>query len=173
MPAYLRKEKWSPYLAGCLIAVLAIFSLFLFHKTIGISVTFVKMAAFLWSIVDPKHLQENLYYQDYLQNKAWIDWQSMLVLGLFLGAFISRKLNAEASLKPVKWHLTGGASTKRYAVAFLGGVIVMLGARFAGGCTSGHAITGGFQLALSGWLFMIGVFALGIPTAFIIYPKKT
>ena len=170
-----RKEKWSPYLVGFFIALLAIGSLSLFHKTIGTSVTFVKMAAFFWSIVDPQHLQENLYYQDYLQNKAWIDWQVMLVLGIFLGAFISRRLSAKVSTgsKAIKWHLTGGTSPKRYIAAFLGGIIVMLGARFAGGCTSGHAISGGFQLALSGWLFMIGVFALGIPTAFIMYHKKS
>jgi len=170
-----RKEKWSPYLAGFFIAVLAISSLFLFHNTISASVTFVKIAAFFWSIVDPEHLQESLYYQDYLQNKAWIDWQAMLVLGIFLGAFISRRLSAKASSgsRPIKWQVTGGISPKRYIVAFLGGIIVMLGARFAGGCTSGHAISGGFQLALSGWIFMIGVFALGIPTAFIMYHKKS
>ena len=68
MLKYLRKEKWSPYITGFLIAILAIGSLFLFHKTIGTSTTFVKIAAFFWSIVHPKHLQENPYYQDYLNN---------------------------------------------------------------------------------------------------------
>jgi len=169
MLKYLRKDRWSPYAAGFFIAVLAICSLFLFHKTIGTSVTFVKMAALFWSIVDPKHLQGSPYYQDYLQNKAWIDWQTMLVFGIFVGAFLSRRLSAKA---PIKWQLNGGNGSKRYVVAFIGGMIVMLGARFAGGCTSGHAISGGFQLALSGWLFMIGVFALGIPTALIMYKRR-
>ena len=52
-------------------------------------------------------------------------------------------------------------------MSFIGGFLVILGARFAGGCTSGHAISGGIQLAASGYLFMLGVFALGIPTAFL------
>ena len=163
----LRKGRWSPYIAGIGIGLLACSSLLLLHKTIGMSTTFVKMAAALEMLVHPQHVEQNLYYQDYLKDKAWIDWQVMLVLGVFLGAFISKKLSTTASTcspKPV--------AKGRYLTAFVGGIIVMFGARFAGGCTSGHAITGGFQLALSGWIFMGAVFALGIPTALIMYRKK-
>lgn len=163
----LKKERWSSYSVGIGIGLLACSSLFLFHKTIGMSTTFVKIAAALGSLIYPQHVAQNSYYQDYLKDKAWIDWQVMLVLGVFLGALISRKFCAKTSpCRPVP-------STKgRYLTAFLGGIIVMFGARLAGGCTSGHAITGGFQLALSGWIFMGAVFALGIPTALIIHRKK-
>lgn len=165
---FLSKERWSPYLVGFFIALLAIGSLVIFHKTIGTSTTFVKLAALFWKIVNPAHFQNNSYYQEYLKNKSWFDWQFMLVIGIFIGAYLSKKSNKKA----VAAETPKNKFTVKSLAAFFGGIIIMIGARFAGGCTSGHAISGGFQLALSGWLFMIGAFALGIPTALILYRKK-
>ncbi len=161
---YLKQERWSPYVAGILIGILSVGSLLIFNKTIGISTTFSKGAALLWSIVNYDHFASNAYYISLLKNKAWIDWQLMLVIGVFIGSYLSRRLSKSST-----GALIPGSFSWR---PFIGGLIVMFGARFAGGCTSGHAITGGVQLALSGWLFMIGVFAMGIPTAFIFYQKK-
>jgi uncharacterized protein len=167
MMTLLKRERWSPYVAGVLIGLLALASLLIFNKTIGISTTFVKISAFFWAVFDPSHLQTNAYYPEYIKNKSWIDWQSMLVLGVFIGSFLSRKLASASSpsIAPI-------FTKKRTLQAFIGGIILMLGARLAGGCTSGHAITGGFQLAASGWIFMMGVFALGIPTALVMYRKR-
>jgi uncharacterized membrane protein YedE/YeeE len=41
----------------------------------------------------------------------------------------------------------------RFLWAFIGGFLLLLGARMAGGCTSGHIVSGGMQLALSSLLF--------------------
>lgn len=54
-------------------------------------------------------------------------------------------------------------------MAFAGGFIVLYGARLAGGCTSGHMMSGMMQTALSGYLFALAAFAAAIPTAMIIY----
>jgi uncharacterized membrane protein YedE/YeeE len=54
---------------------------------------------------------------------------------------------------------------RRYRDAFIGGVLIILGARLAGGCTSGHIISGITQLAVSGVLFGAAVFASGMLTA--------
>jgi hypothetical protein len=43
------------------------------------------------------------------------------------------------------------------------------GARWAGGCTSGHGISGTLQLAVSGWLAVVAFFASGGLTAYIKY----
>jgi len=51
----------------------------------------------------------------------------------------------------------------------LGGIIMGFGARWAGGCTSGHGISGTLQLAVSSWLAAICFFAGGILTAMFIY----
>jgi len=174
MLKHLKKEVWSPYVVGVFIAILAVSSLFVFQKTVGASTTFVKLAALFWSAVDPSHLEENPYYRTYLNGKGWFDWQMLFVLGIFLGAFLSSKFSGAVPRRKVPhiWEVNWGTSViKRRTAAFMGGVILMFGARLAGGCTSGHAISGGFQLALSGWIFMMGVFALGIPTALMMYRK--
>jgi hypothetical protein len=48
----------------------------------------------------------------------------------------------------------------------------MFGARLAGGCTSGHGISGSLQLALSGWVFFASVFVSGILTALMLFGKE-
>jgi len=42
----------------------------------------------------------------------------------------------------------------------------------AGGCTSGHMMSGMMQTSLSGYLFAFAAFAFAIPTAFITYRKR-
>jgi hypothetical protein len=44
-------------------------------------------------------------------------------------------------------------------MAFAGGALMAVGAAFAGGCTSGQALTGGALLNLGSWAFMMMVFA--------------
>ena len=63
----------------------------------------------------------------------------------------------------------GGSSAKRLAAAFLGGAVMMFGARLAQGCTSGHGISGSLQLAASSWLFVIVMFPAAIGTAYLLY----
>lgn len=161
----LKKSTWSPYSVGTLIGLLSVGSFFLLHKTLGTSTTFVKFSAALWQIFHKERAIDTSYYSEYLQNKSWIDWQMMLVLGIFIGALLSKKMHKRNVEKQIV------LSTRQKAIAFFGGIILMFGARLAGGCTSGHAISGGFQLAISGYLFMIGVFAVGIPVAFLLYKK--
>ena len=43
------------------------------------------------------------------------------------------------------------------------------GARWAGGCTSGHGISGMLQLAVSSWLAATSFFVGGIATAMLIF----
>lgn len=166
----LTKEKWSPYVVGSCIGLLALGSVVFFHKILGTSTTFVKLSALFWAVVKPSHFQNNTYYQQYLNHKPWIDWQFMLVIGIFIGAYLSRKISR--SQIRVSELPTAPLTSKGPFASYIGGIILMFGARLAGGCTSAHAISGGFQLAVSGWLFMIGAFAVGIPTAWILYRKQ-
>ena len=49
----------------------------------------------------------------------------------------------------------------------------MYGARLANGCTSGNGISGGLQLALSGWVFLTVMFPTGILTAFLLFRPRS
>lgn len=162
MIRHIRKPKWSPYIVGIFIGLTFLASYIFFSKTLGSSTSFVKMAAWMHQIFNSSAIDQNSYYKDYFNSFAWIDWQVALVIGVFLGAFLSIKLSHQKSC-----HTRHKTSARSKFLSFIGGILVILGARFAGGCTSGHAISGGIQLAVSGYLFMMGVFIAGIPAAFL------
>jgi hypothetical protein len=61
---------------------------------------------------------------------------------------------------------------KRLFVSFIGGFIVLYGARLAGGCTSGHMMSGMMQTAVSGYIFALGAFIAAIPTAMFLYKRR-
>ena len=54
---------------------------------------------------------------------------------------------------------------RRYLPAFLGGFIILYGARMADGCTSGHMMSGMMQGSVSGYLFAAAAFTVAIPVA--------
>ena len=96
----------------------------------------------------------------------------MLVIGVVIGAFVSSMLSGTFALTwtPTLWAMTfGSAYLPRLLVAVVGGVLLGFGSRWAGGCTSGHGISGTLQLAVSGWLAAICFFIGGIATAMVIY----
>lgn len=57
---------------------------------------------------------------------------------------------------------------RTYLPSFIGGFLLLYGARMADGCTSGHMMSGMMQGSVSGYLFAAAVFAMAIPTAIII-----
>lgn len=57
-------------------------------------------------------------------------------------------------------------------VLFIGGFLLLFGARWAGGCTSGHMMSGIMQSSVSGLVFAGVVFATAIITAILIYRQK-
>lgn len=175
MLKYFKIDRWSSFVVGLLIAVLSLFSFYFLSEMLGTSRTFVKIAAALWYLVDPKHVQENTYYRGYLENGVWINWQFALVVGIFIGSYLAGNFFNKSPVVHVPdiWRKRfGNSRAKRYLGAFLGGVIILIGARIAGGCTSGHGIAGGMQLATTGWLFMLGLFGVGVPTALLMYRTK-
>jgi hypothetical protein len=151
--------------------VLSWFTFATVDKALGVSTTFVRAAGLVEQAVAPAHVQENAYF---MSKGVKIDWQMMLVAGIVLGTFLSAWLSKGFRVErvPELWKARFGDSVAlRYAMAFLGGIILILGARLAGGCTSGHGISGALQLAVSGWTFFAAVFAAGIATAFALYGK--
>jgi hypothetical protein len=168
---WLRLRSWSPYVVGTLIGVLSWFTFASADKALGVSTTFVRAAGFVEQAVAPAHVQENAYF---MSKGIKVDWQMMLVGGILLGTFLSAWLSRDLRVErvPELWKARFGDSVVlRYAMAFLGGIILIFGARLAGGCTSGHGISGALQLAASGWTFFMAVFAAGIATAFTLYGK--
>jgi uncharacterized membrane protein YedE/YeeE len=163
----LKKTFWAPYSVGILIGLLSWFANLSADQFLGITTPFEYTAAFF---VKP-FLSGIKYFQE---NNPKLGWEWMLVLGVFLGAYVSSKISGDRkhSHVPRLWESRfGNNERKRMLCAFVGGFIMMYGARTAQGCTSGHGISGILQFALSSWIF-VPVFGLsGILVAKLIYSK--
>ena len=170
----LRRKAWSPYVVGVLIGILSWFTFATVDKPIGITTAFEHSAALAMKAASPQIAETNAYYTD-PDKKPKIGWEWMLVIGVFIGAYLSSKLSADRSTGngvPALWARRFGASSaKRFAGAFLGAAVMMFGARLAQGCTSGHGISGVLQLAVSSWIFVAVFVPAALLTAFVLYGK--
>jgi uncharacterized membrane protein YedE/YeeE len=61
-------------------------------------------------------------------------------------------------------------SLKYFLILAIGGLLVGFGARYAGGCTSGHAISGLSDLQLPSLIAVIGFFIGGLLMTFVLFP---
>ena len=175
----IRNPRWSPYLVGAAIGVLSWITFATMGKALGTSTTMVRAAGAIEATVAEQHVRDNAYYTKYLgtpeKPKPVFEWQFALVVMVGVGAFIAARLARSRFREDVPdlWAQRFGSSKAlRYAGAFLGGAILLFGARLAGGCTSGHGISGGLQLAVSSWTFIGSMFVAGIATAFALYGRK-
>lgn len=149
---------------GALFGLLGAASIALFGP-IGVSGTYPRFIGALWRTADPGGAAGQSYL---VKMGSLITPESMLVVGLLIGGFLASRMGRAAgtgapALEVV--HANERTDGRRYLNAFAGGVLILFGARLAGGCTSGHIISGITQLSLSGMVFGAGVFATGIATA--------
>lgn len=166
---WLSMPHWSPYVAGAGIGLLSCITFLLSDRPIGCSTAFAKSSGMLEKLFRGQKVTQKTYYRLFTPE---VDWEWMLVLGIVIGAFLSAKLSGQFDLRwvPDRWAAAfGPGAVNRTAWALAGGVFMGLGARWAGGCTSGHGISGCLQLAISGWLAVLCFFAGGAATALMIF----
>ena len=166
-----RKDEggWSPYVAGGLSGLVIIVSVLSAGKFFGASTTFVRSAGMLGKYFRPERVEQLEYFIRYLPR---FDWQFLFVVGIFLGSLVSALTSDSFKWQgvPDMWAERFGANPiLRGIVAFIGGIVAMFGARLAGGCPSGHGLSGVSQLAASGLIAMIFFFVGGIIMTRIVY----
>lgn len=178
MQSIWKQARWSPYAIGAAIGVLSWITFAFMGKALGTSTTMVRAVGAAERVVAPGHVDQTAYLTKYLGTaaapKPVIEWQFALVLMLAVGAFVAARLAGSRFRESVPdlWRQRFGESKAlRYSAAFLGGAILLFGARLAGGCTSGHGISGGLQLAVSSWIFIGTMLVSGIATAFALYGR--
>jgi hypothetical protein len=166
----LSMKAWSPYMAGILIGLLQIPAFLLIETALGTSSSYVTVGGMIAAVVDPA-IRDIGYVSKHLAatGKNW--WQVALVVGIALGAFLSMRLSG-ARRQPISpiWARALGTSSPavRYLVAFGAGFLMLLGARIADGCTSGHGLSGVAQLAVGSIVAVAAMFAGGIATALLV-----
>jgi hypothetical protein len=167
------KESWSPYVAGALLGVVGVLAVALSNSLLGASGGFENLAGMIGQAVTP-NLFDNLYFNFVMP--PGITWQVVLLVGVFFGGMLGALTS-----KTLKWRwipekqwgeIFGSQRWKRWALAFIGAIILEYGAGIAGGCTSGLAIAGGMLLAPAAFLFIAGMFVSGIIVALILYRAR-
>ncbi len=177
-------QPWPWYVAGPLISI-AMFLLFYFGKKFGVSSNFETTCAAIGAgkFVD-------FFKFDWRKNK----WHITFILGLILGGFISNQWlsvnenialqaktiqdlseigiqNAGSSfLPPEIFSLDALFSIKGFLILLSAGILVGFGARYAGGCTSGHGIVGLSSLSKESFIAVAGFFIGGLFMTWFILP---
>lgn len=102
------------------------------------------------------------------------EWEIKFLIGALMAGFIYSLIGKcfEFRLIYSNWQKHKGSSKiKRIIWAFIGGILLIFGARLAGGCTSGHIISGGMQYGMSAYFFMFWTFLGFLVTGAVFYRK--
>ncbi len=162
-------SAWSPYVVGAFLGVLAWCTFYFADEIIGAFSFYATLAGFLGKVVAKKHTESLKYYQS---NPPVVDYGFVFVVCTIIGGFISAWTGGEFRnewLHPMWVDRFGDSVALRGVVGFGGGILMAFGARLAGGCTSGHGISGTLQLNAGSWLTVICMFIGGIGTAFLLF----
>jgi uncharacterized membrane protein YedE/YeeE len=152
--------NWA--LLGLLFGLVGAVSILLWGP-IGVSGTYPRVIGALFRLLDGGYAEANPYL---VKMGALMKTETWLVLGLPIGGFLASRLGKAPKAPACEMvHAMERTTGTRYRDAFLGGFLIVFGARLAGGCTSGHIISGIMQLSISGLIFGAAVFATGIATA--------
>ncbi|WP_339627182.1 YeeE/YedE thiosulfate transporter family protein [uncultured Winogradskyella sp.] len=177
-------QPWPWFVSGPIIALI-MFSLLYFGRTFGMSSNLRTMC----SIGGAGKLVPFFKF-DWKSQR----WNLVVVFGAIIGGFIAHNFlsnpinidlsqNTLADLKTLGFNNIGQSllppelfswdavfSTKGLLILVVGGFLVGFGTRYAGGCTSGHAITGLSSLQLPSLIAVVGFFIGGLIMIHFIYP---
>ncbi len=154
-----RLPPWAKF--GILFGLVSTASIFLWGP-IGVSGTYPRFIGAVLRRVAPAYAAANPYL---VKMGSLLAPETYLVVGLLIGGFLASRISRESAPRLEMVHTGEKTTAARYRDAFIGGLLIVFGARIAGGCTSGHIISGITQLSVSGLIFGAGVFASGIFTA--------
>ncbi|MEG0006135.1 MAG: YeeE/YedE thiosulfate transporter family protein [Clostridium sp.] len=184
----MKNNKW---IKGAIVLGLSFFIAALLVKPIGVSTQFSVGSGIIHNVVDKNLIKEdvtkkngysstNAYYNKgegkiakAIENPINYDFVFVLAIpfGAYLGyLFLKRRGRVESddvgsnNTCPIE---EKKSFIRKYGPAFLGGAVLLFGARMADGCTSGHMMSGMMQGSVSGYVFAASVFAVAIPTAII------
>ena len=166
-----KKSPLPWWAAGIMLGLVQVLAVGLV-KPLGVSTQFVVADARIINQIAPEYSQNHPLISKEKYQKFGYGW--WLDIGLITGAFLAAVSVRRWKLKKttVWWQVNRGTSVKgRFIAGFIGGFLILLGARFAHGCTSGQFVSGWAQLSLSAVPFTITMFGFGMLTAYLVYPK--
>ncbi|GHA81563.1 YeeE/YedE family protein [Pontibacter akesuensis] len=176
-------QPWPWYTSGIVIAFVMVLLLF-FGKSFGVS-------ANLRTICSACGAGNNVKFFDFDWRAQ--TWNLLFLVGSVIGGFVSAEflsngeivqisqatiqdlsalgIAAPDDLQPEEiFSLEAAFTLKGFLILLLGGFAIGFGARYAGGCTSGHAISGLSNLQLPSLIAVVGFFIGGLITTWILLP---
>lgn len=177
-------EPWPWYVSGLMIA-LVMFLLLMVGKNFGMSSNLRTLCTLCGA-----GNTSDFFKFDWKKQK----WNLVVILGAVIGGYIGAHflssdltvvINPETvkDLKALGFESAGSAylptelfelsaltNIKSLLILSIGGLLVGFGARYAGGCTSGHAISGLSNLQLPSLIAVIGFFIGGLTMIHLIFP---
>jgi uncharacterized membrane protein YedE/YeeE len=155
-----KDNYWSPYLSGLGLGLTLLAAFYIMGKGLGASSAFSVASAVAVRKVSPDYASGLKYFSRYLGVASPMkDWIVFEICGLFVGA-----LAGAVFTRNFRPRFDGPASmgtASRFFTAFIGGTMIGFSSRLARGCTIGVALSGGAQLAVAGWIFVISMFIGG------------
>jgi hypothetical protein len=158
----------NPYLGGTLLGIVLFLAYFLTSGGLGASGAINRIQVAIIDVFASRHVNQVGYFAELAGGEANpLDSGAVLMLlGTFLGGMLSGAIHKRLKLETFKGPNIGVKT--RWLLAFLGGALMGYGARFARGCTSGQALSGGAVLAVGSWAFMFSVFIGGYVLAYFV-----
>ena len=160
---------WSPYVVGAGIGVLSWLTFYFSDSPIGASSFYAQVSGFIGKLFAKRHTESLAYFKD---NPPRVDWEFVFVVATIAGGAIAALTGGEFAnewLPPMWVARFGDSIALRAVVAFGGGILMAFGARLAGGCTSGHGISGTLQLNVASWIAVVCFFIGGIAVAMLLF----
>jgi len=164
-----RRIPW--WIGGILMALLLMFTFSVFgsDRPIGAS-TYVPYFAGILFNLDP----EQYGYLKEIHNAG--AWEGVMLLGALVGGFFTSVFVTKSfrfSIMPTAWKkYKNGSVASRLFWSFTSGFFMIIGARLAGGCTSGHFLSGMSQTAISAMIFGGVVLATLLITGRLFYKRE-
>ncbi len=162
------KAYINPYLGGVLLGLVLFLAYFMTGQGLGASGAINRIQVFFVDLFASDHVDHVGYFAQLAggESNPLDNTAVLMLIGTFLGGALSGLFNRRFKVETRK----GPAVSKkmRWVMAFLGGAVMGYGARFARGCTSGQALSGGAVLSVGSWAFMFCVFIGGYAIAYFV-----
>ncbi len=158
----------NPYFAGSILGVVLFSAYALTHSGLGASGAISRIHVALTKLIWQTHVDlTSTFAVMGAGDTNPLDHASVfLLIGTFAGGMISAWYNGRLKFEILKGPQI--SNVQRLIFAVIGGLIMGYGARFARGCTSGQALSGGAVLSLGSWAFMFSVFIGGYAVAYFV-----
>lgn len=158
---------WNPYIVGVGIGLVIILSFLVTGRGLGAVGAFNGILATVVHGIAPEYALSNPVYSGYVAgvDHPLKDWVVIEIAGVCLGGLLSGVVSRRFKFEVIKGPRISNVG--RLLLAFSGGLLMAIAAKFTRGCTSGLALSGGSVLSPGAWVFMFSVFIGGYSIAFL------